>query len=120
MCKNGKNQCITNPKQQRKILKKGGKCGVCSNDNGNGNNKKRNWDVGVSNDGPLPKCSEYGEAVMCYIGGKQGVQMCNVSGDRDMCVRDSQTPRKQALGHSCGVCKNGNDEFPAALHPTRQ
>ena len=112
MCKNGKDQCITKPKQQRNIIKKGGKCGVCSNDNGNGNKKNRNWSGGVvSNDGPFPKCSEYGEVDMCYIGGKQGVRMCNVSGKKDMCVRDSLTPRKQALGHSCGVCRNGNDEF---------
>jgi len=54
MCKNGKNQCVTRTNQQRNILKKGGNCGVCT--------ANRNRNVGVSNDGPFPKCSQSGQA----------------------------------------------------------
>ena len=45
ICKNGKNRYVTRMKEQRNILKKGGKSGVYTTTKMNGN-------VGVSNDGP--------------------------------------------------------------------
>ena len=99
MCKDGKNRCVTRTQnQQRKILRRGGKCGVCSSGSGNGGSG------GVSNDGAFSKCSESGQAETCFIGGKRGFQMCEEFTKREMCVKNWQTPRKQALGYTCGRC----------------